>query len=167
MKIQKKANFRRIFAVIYVAVAFSFITIGLQPAEAAKYDISAFLNIPSAGVISSVTKLELQNHELKTPNRIVGSYTRQGSNRTLLIGHSTSVFSGLKYVNLGDMVFYGQHFYRVEDIVTIPKEKIDMNKLLKASEYEPDTIILMTCAGELYGEGDATHRLIITARLQD
>ena len=167
MKIQKKVNFRRIFAVIYVAVAFSFITIGLQPAEAARYNISAFLNIPSIGVISNVTELELQNRELKTPNRIVGSYTRKGSNRTLLIGHSTGVFRNLKYVNLGDMVFYDQHFYQVEDITIIPKEKINMNKLLKANEDEPETVVLMTCAGELYGEGDATHRLIVTARLRD
>ncbi len=45
----------------------------------------------------------------------------------------------------------------------IVKEKsmISMSELLKADDKE--TIVIMTCAGESLENGDATHRLIVTA----
>ena len=36
-----------------------------------------------------------------------------------------------------------------------------MNKILEASDK--DTVVLMTCAGKDLGNGDASHRLIVTA----
>ena len=47
------------------------------------------------------------------------------------------------------------------DISVQEKSEIDMLKLLKKDEN--DSIVLMTCAGELYKDGDASHRLIVTA----
>ena len=35
--------------------------------------------------------------------------------------------------------------------------------VLEASEEEKDTLVLMTCAGEDLGNGDSTHRLLVTA----
>jgi sortase (surface protein transpeptidase) len=37
-----------------------------------------------------------------------------------------------------------------------------MKELLKAEDT--DTLVLMTCAGELMSNNDATHRLIVTAK---
>ena len=88
----------------------------------------------------------------------------KNENKTLLIGHSTTVFSELNRVQLKDKIIYDGRDYLVNKIETWKKELINMGRLLKAEEK--DTIVLMTCAGELLGEGDATHRLIITASVR-
>ena len=138
----------------------AYIVVGLQPVEAADYDIAAELNIPSLGLEADVTTLTLDNNKLDTPDAIVGSYTR-AENKTLLIGHSTTVFQNLNQVELGNEISYSGNNYRVAEIKTIPKSAINMNKILAGSDK--DTIIIMTCAGELLDGGDATHRLIVTA----
>jgi LPXTG-site transpeptidase (sortase) family protein len=165
VRIKRHIDFRKVFASAYAVVAFSFITIGLQPAEAIDYDISTTINIPSINLVSSVTELKLKDHRLETPDTIVGSYSRRNSNRTLLVGHSTTVFSDLNDIRLGDIVAYGDKVYVVEDITTKDKTSIDMNELLRAEEGERETLVIMTCAGEIYENGDASHRLLVTARL--
>ena len=133
--------------------------VGLQPAEAKTYDISNELQIPSIVLTSDVTNLKLENGELKTPENLVGSYTRGGT--TLLIGHSTTVFQNLQDVKIGDEVDFGDSVYNIYSTETVAKSDISMNQLLESSD-EPQ-LILMTCAGELYDNGDSTERLIIKA----
>ena len=102
----------------------------------------------------------MDNDKLNTPDTIVGSYTR-AENKTLLIGHSTTVFQDLDQVKMSDYINYNNKTYQVNDIELLEKSDIDMNDALKTTDK--DTIVIMTCAGTLLEGGDATHRLIITA----
>ena len=161
MKLKKHLNLRLIFVGFYMVSFLGFLIYGLQPTEAARsYSIDGRLLIPSIEFDEDVTELELVDGELETPDTIVGSYARY-INKTLLIGHSTTVFSNLVNVELGDEIKYDDRVYTVEAIEVLKKDEIDMDELLKADGK--DTIVIMTCAGELLGDGDATHRLIITA----
>ena len=71
------------------------------------------------------------------------------------------MFQNLDEIKHGDAIYYNNKMYLVSDISVQEKSEIDMLKLLKKDEN--DSIVLMTCAGELYKDGDASHRLIVTA----
>ena len=45
----------------------------------------------------------------------------------------------------------------------LEKADVDMNKMLAPAEK--DTLVIMTCAGMDLGNGDATHRLVLTATI--
>ena len=169
MEIKRKVDFRKVFTGIYIIVAFLLLTFGLRPAEATAShdDIVSSINIPAVGIVSTVTKIKLENHRLETPDLVVGSYAKKNSAKTFLVGHSTTVFRNLKYIKVGDIIAYDNQIYTVDNITIKQKENIDMNELLKSSKNAPKTLIIMTCAGTLYADGDASHRLIVTATLQD
>ncbi|MBQ3473824.1 sortase [Candidatus Saccharibacteria bacterium] len=160
MEIGKRLNPRYIFFGLYIFAFLVYIVVGLQPAEAANYQISAKLIIPTIELNSDVTSLKIENHELKTPDTIVGSYSG-AENKTLLIGHSSTVFNNLENVKIGDEIIYDDVKYIVGEREIVEKDDVVMPELLESSEIE--TIVIMTCAGEDLGMGDATHRLIITA----
>ena len=69
------------------------------------------------------------------------------------------VFSNLE---IKESVFYDQKHYIITEKKILLKSDIRMSELL--SESERDTLIIMTCAGEDLGNGDATERLILTAK---
>lgn len=163
MELKRHISFKNLFFVVYVLAFVVYIVIGLQPAKAHDYEISGQLDIPGIGLTSDVTTLEINNRKLDTPDTIVGSYSRN-DNKTLLIGHSTTVFQNLDDVKEGDEVRFNSKTYYVNNIVIQAKEDISMAELLKKEDN--DTIVLMTCAGELLGGGEATHRLIITASIR-
>ena len=160
MELRRRWNFCKIFSLIYVLAFSAYIIVGLQPAEAHEYTISGNLNIPSIGLVSDVTNLTLENHKLNTPDTIVGSYTRH-LGKTLLIGHSTTVFKNLENISIGDIINYNDQNYRVINIEKIAKSNIDMDKIL--SREKENTLIIMTCAGTILDNGDASHRFIVTA----
>lgn len=161
MELKRRINPKYIFIGIYFLAFVVFLIYGLKPAEAAQsLEISNQLKIPSIELVSDVTDLELENQKLSTPDKIVGSFSYH-DNKTLLIGHSTTVFQDLNNVEIGDEIIYGDSSYRVSGIQTEQKENIKMQDILKAERE--DTIVIMTCAGELLENGDATHRLIVTA----
>ena len=160
MELGHKFSARRAFVGLYVLAFAVYLIIGLQPAEAVNSVASAELLIPQIGLTTDVVELELKENGLETPAKIAGSYT-QAENKTLLIGHSTTVFENLYQVNLGDTINYDNQVYKIIAIDKVPKVDIEMDKILAGADR--DTIILMTCAGELLDGGDATHRLIITA----
>ena len=161
--IRKHLDARKTFLTVYFLAFAVYIIIGLQPAQAQNYDVSGSLSIPVIGLTSDVTTLELKDKKLDTPDTIVGSYSRVDS-KVLLIGHSTTVFQDLDKVTLGDEIVYNDKTYYVDDITTLKKEEISMTNLLQREDK--DTLVVMTCAGELLGEGEATHRLIITASVR-
>ena len=137
-----------------------YIFIGLQPAlpaEAANYPV---LEINSIGLKTPVAPLELTDHQLIAPTTIAGSYS-QAANKTLIIGHSSTVFSKLHRTELNDQFSYAGQAYQIIDIVTLAKPDVNMAKILAPTDT--DTIIIMTCAGEPLPNQDATHRLLITA----
>lgn len=146
-------------ALYFISFA-TFFAIGFSPAFATDYDVNAQIEIPSINLMSDVTALEVDENRLNTPDFIVGSYSR-AENKTLLIGHSTTVFSNLDNVAVGNVIFYSGKEYLIENVEVIEKANISMNELLKPAKQ--DTLVIMTCAGEIYDNGDASHRLIVTA----
>ena len=162
MEIKKRLDFRVVIVGLYISVFLAYLLVGFMPAGATNYEISTQLSIPSAGIYSDVTKLSLENHELKTPDTIVGSFSRS-DNKTLLIGHSSTVFENLGLAKVGDEIVYNSNIYYIYNIYTIDKSEVDMQQVLR--EAERDTLVLMTCAGEPIGETDATKRLIIEASI--
>lgn len=165
MELRKHLSPRIVFAGLYMLAFLGYVIYGLRPAEAVQsYEIADELIIPSIALDADVTKLQLETDGLRTPDTIVGSYTKS-DNKTLLIGHSTTVFRNLHEVDLDADIVYDGREYRVVAIDMTTKGKIDMNELLQKSDK--DTLVMMTCAGELLENGDATHRLMITAILQD
>lgn len=163
MELKKRLDFRLVLVVIYFVAFGIYVFFGLQPVGAKKYEISANLQVPSINLNSAVTALELEGRELKTPEYIVGSYTRS-ENKILLLGHSSTVFKNLDQIKLSEEINYDGLNYKIVEIELIEKSKIKMGELLKSAEKK--TLILMTCAGEDLGGGDATHRLIITAEAE-
>ncbi len=160
MELKKRLDFRMVLVSLYFVALFIYILVGLQPAGAKNYNVSAHLFIPSISLSTDVTTLKLVNHTLETPDYIVGSYTKH-ENKTLLIGHSSTVFKDLDEAKLDAVISYDNLEYIIKDIKTLEKSDIKMSQLLKNTEKK--TLVLMTCAGDDLGNGDATHRLIITA----
>ena len=164
MEIRARLDFRKIVIPLYAVCFVVYLIFGLTPtsAGATYYEISGNLEIPAIDLNSDVTTLNIEDHKLKTPRTIGGSYSRS-ENKTLLIGHSSTVFSKLDQIWVGDIVNYNGYSYLVKDIIVDKKENINMRELLRAAET--DTLIIMTCAGNDLEDGDATHRLIITAEI--
>ena len=166
MKIRRGINIfgsKLPFVVFYFICFGIFLYNGLATAEAATFEVTNELRIPAIGLVTDVAKVELENHQLPTPEYIAGSFSRS-KNKTLLFGHSSTVFKDLSGVKVGDDIIYNNTKYYVTNVETLEKELINMNHLL--SKEERDTIVLMTCAGQPLENRDATHRLIITAEIQ-
>ncbi|MDO5452026.1 MAG: class F sortase [Candidatus Saccharibacteria bacterium] len=162
MELKRRLDPKTVFIGLYVVLFAIYIIVGLQPAGATNYPVSAELSIPAIELTSDVTSLQLENHALNTPDTIVGSYS-QAEHKTLLIGHSTTVFEKLNEVELGDLIRFDDVDYRVTSINMVLKERIDMSEVLQGADK--DTVIIMTCAGQLLDGGDATHRLMVTASI--
>ena len=160
MELKKHNGFRNFKIILYFVSFAAYFAVGLSPAIATDYNVDAQVEIPSINLMSDVTALELEENRLNTPDLIVGSYSR-ADNKTLLIGHSTTVFSNLDNVAVGNVIFYSGKEYLIENVEVIEKANISMNELLKPAKQ--DTLVIMTCAGEIYDNGDASHRLIVTA----
>ena len=114
MELRRRVNFGKIYFALYFVALSIYFLVGLKPAEAA--NIESRILIPSIGLVSDVERLELENSELSTPDEIVGSFSRN-KNKTLLIGHSSTVFADLKDVKIGDEIIYRDLAYRVSGIV--------------------------------------------------
>ena len=160
MELKRKFSIKKLFTVFYVLALAVYLIVGLQPAGATEYEVSGNLMIPSINLNSDVTDLELVEHKLETPDTIVGSYQKYPT-KTLLIGHSSTVFENLNEVSLGDVIVYNGEQYKIAKTETLKKTNVDMNRILAPTRE--NTIIIMTCAGEIIDEKDATHRLIVTA----
>ena len=145
---------------LWAAAFLIYLIIGLQPVEAKNYHIVGQLTIPSIGLTSDVAELTLEDGNLATPDSLVGGFY-SAAHKTLLIGHSTGIFSELHALKTGDALKYDDQAYTVVSTEILPKTAVDMRKILQAEAN--DTLILMTCAGTLLSNGDATERLIVTA----
>ena len=157
-----------IFLVYFIA-GFAFLAVGLQPIKSAEAAYAAesetaeeSLTIPAINLSAPVKITSLNGNDLIVPEQIAASFS-MSENKTLIIGHSSTIFTDLKDVKMNDEIIYQGETYRVTSIEEKLKNAIDMSEILK-SENSP-TIILMTCSGDrIEGTaGDHTHRLIITA----
>lgn len=145
-----------VFIALVVASAF-FINSVVSDTNAATSDQ---LIISGINLNTAVENVELKGNELTSPENIAGAYNA-ARNKTLLIGHSTTVFKNLDQID-GDMIIeYRNKDYKITEMVLMKKEDISMFDLTRPAEE--DTIILMTCAGKETSDKDFTHRLIITA----
>ena len=160
MELKRRFDLRKAFTILYMVAFLIFVVVGFQPAEAQSYEISGEIEIPSIGLFSDVTTLELTNHKLETPDTIVGSYSKYNS-KIFLVGHSTTVFKSLNQVHVGDYIYYNGESFQITRTQILSKADISMNALLAPSKET--TMVIMTCAGEPLGNKDATHRLIVTA----
>ncbi|MBQ3453209.1 class F sortase [Candidatus Saccharibacteria bacterium] len=163
MELKRGFRLRTILIALYVVMFILYVIYGLRPTDAIgtsnQKNISKIV-VPSISLESDVEQLELHNGKLITPNSTVGKYS-QNSSTTLLIGHSSAVFSHLHEIRLGDQIWFDEKAYEVKKIRLSIKEDIDMEELLKPSEQE--SLVLMTCAGQMLADGDATFRLIVFA----
>ena len=155
--------FRALFLTAYFLLSAFYTYHGLQPYSA---DTSAEvrLEIPSINLATPVDSVTKTDAKLDVPEIIAGAYSEH-PNKTLLVGHSNTVFQGLKNLDLSTTIIFDQKAYQVIDITTKAKEDIDMSEILGPETN--DTIILMTCAGQHIKGHDYTHRLIITAKITD
>ncbi len=163
MELRRRLSPKYIFVALYFVCFVLFLVIGLRPtfvALATDYDLTGKVLIPSIGLTSDVARLSLTNGKLDTPDTIVGSY-QKNPHKIFLFGHSSTVFNDLHLVQLGEQILYNGATYQISNIVIVEKSEIKMNKLLQ--ETPRDTLVIMTCAGELLEGGDATHRLLVTA----
>ena len=160
MELKKRLSLGKIFVGLYILAFLVYLAIGLQPAEAVRYDVTSNLVIPSINLTSDVAMVEISEDGLTTPDTIVGEY-KNHKNKTFLFGHSSTVFKDLDGVKIGDVLEYNSQKYEVINKTVLKKERIDMKKIL--AETKKKTVAIMTCAGEDLGGGDATHRLILTA----
>ncbi len=150
------------FAVFCGIFAPVYFIIGLQPATAAdpaefNYDTLYIANI---GLSAPVKPITLNSeHRLVAPDTIAGAYSNS-TNKTLIIGHSSTIFATLNGVNLGDQLTYADQTYQITNLVYQPVEQINMSHILAPADHP--TIIIMTCAGTPT-DGDYPERLIITA----
>lgn len=128
----------------------------------------ALLSIPGADLSNAeIISAPPDGRILPTPERQIGLY-QPNENLAFLYGHSTTIFTDLPKVKLGDEIaFYDieteTHMtYEVTDIVVLKNSDVNMGALL--AEPKKKTLILMTCAGN-YDEAIQTYdaRLIITA----
>ena len=167
MELKKRISSGKIFAVLYILAFSIYLAIGLQPAEAVKaekeYNVSAELSIPSINLVSGVTDVKLTDDGLETPDTIVGEFSNH-KNKIFLFGHSSTVFQNLKDVKLGDIIEYNSKVYRIVETSIVGKAEINMSDVL--DEEKTETVVIMTCAGEDLGDGDATHRLLVTAVIE-
>lgn len=159
---RRSSNLRRNVLIGYFLSFFVFLLTGLSSAGAIEYEISTQIEIPAINLTSDVTEIELKENKLETPDLIVGSFA-SATNKTFLVGHSSTVFQRLREINLGDEIKYSDKKYVVKNTTVLAKAEISMRELLKSSEV--DTLVIMTCSGEDLGNGDATHRLIVTAEI--
>ncbi len=139
-----------------------YLIIGFQPAESQSSPDLPTLGISSINLETPVAALELQDHQLIAPATIAGSFSHS-DNKTLLIGHSSTVFQNLHQVSKNDVLAYDKKLYLVTKIETLEKSAVKMSEILAPADRE--TVILMTCAGEPLENQDATHRLVITAEI--
>ena len=161
MELKRGISFRKIFTFIYVIAFLGYLVGYFIPADGTAYTMDGGLAIPSIDLVSGVTKLDLKDRKLNTPDSIVGSYNRYAS-KTLLVGHSTTIFKNLYQAKENDTVIYNNVKYKITNMEIFRKSDIDMNELL--APETTDTLVIMTCAGEPMDDRDATHRLIVTAK---
>ena len=152
----------RFLTCLYAIFCILYLSIGVQTAEASDSMITGRLEIPAISLDSVVTTLTLEDNRLSTPERIVGAFSIH-TNKTLLIAHSVTAFEHLDQLKIGDKLTYNDVSYVVTSLETKAKSDISMSEILESAPKE--TLVLMTCAGKLLPDGDATHRLLVTARI--
>ena len=80
------------------------------------------------------------------------------------IGESDNMFIAQDF-EVTEKIKYNEKNYTITKLEFKQKTLIDMSKVLESEDEE--TIVIMTCAGVLLDNGDATHRFMVTAVVAD
>ena len=163
MEIRKSWDLCRVVAFGYIGLFCGYLLFGLTPVKATEYEAATNMEISSIGLMADVSLIGIDDGKLATPDSVVGSYSR-ARNKTFLVGHASGVFQDLSKIEIDDVITYDLVEYIVTKVEILEKSEINMDLLLLPEEK--DTIVVMTCAGEMLGGGDATHRLIVTASVE-
>lgn len=177
----------------YISFAFAFISIftfalspfvGAKSAEAAwitaetvsATDVPAWIYIPAINLFSYVEGVGIDSAGRmdvpsgKTNN--VGWYkygVRPGETGTAVVdAHNTAAFKNLHQVPLGSDIYVITTQGRMLHFQVQEAETHSMSYLKPEMLFETTNdkqLNLITCAGTLFGNGNATHRLIVSARL--
>ena len=91
MELKRHFDTKFLLIGVYILAFLIYIIVGLSPAKAT-YHVDGSLSIPSISLGSDVTTLTLNDNTFDVPDTIVGSFSNH-HNKTLLMGHSTTVFS--------------------------------------------------------------------------
>ena len=158
-----KRTIRVFVACFFLIMLPIYLYIGFQPVASTEALSYPTLKIDDISLSTPVEPLQLTDHQLIAPANIAGSYSSQ-PNKTLIIGHSSTVFRQLDQIRIGESLVYNEKTYRITKREILEKSAIDMTAILATSDV--DTIIIMTCAGEPLPNQDATHRLIVTATIE-
>ena len=154
-----RAKFGFFLGIIYFALIAGFTAYVFIP-KTADASSEERLFIPSIGLIARVRDIERQGNQLIAPDTIAGAY-QPTNHKTVIIGHSSTIFQNLKNVKETDTFTFDNKSYKITSREITPKNVVDMEKVV--AETEKNTVVLMTCSGEPLGGQDYTHRLIITA----
>ena len=154
-----RARYSLIFGVLYFALIAGFTAYVFMP-KTADASSEERLFIPSIGLIARVKNIERTGNQLIAPDEIAGAY-QPTIHKTVIIGHSSTVFKDLKNIDGDDTFTFDKKSYKIKDHKIIEKSVVDMSKVVE--ETDVNTVILMTCYGEPIGPQDYSHRLIITA----
>lgn len=154
-----RAKFGIIFGIIYFALIAGFTAYVFMP-KAVDASSEERLFIPSIGLIARVKDIERTGNQLIAPDEIAGAY-KPTLHKTVIIGHSSTIFKDLKNISGNDIFTFDSRSYRVKEREIIEKGVINMSEIV--AETEKNTVIMMTCYGEPLGGQDYSHRLIITA----
>lgn len=160
MELKRRWDHKKVLVRGYFGLLAIYLVVGLTPARAVEYEVTTQIVIPKIGLNADVMSMSMRDGVLETPDNAVGSYSR-AENKTFLVGHASGVFGELDKIAVGDEIDYDLLKYTVAKIEIVKKDQIAMNALLAPADT--DTIVIMTCAGEMRNNGDSTHRLIITA----
>ena len=156
----KRPKFGLIFGILYFLAAAGLTAYFFVPKQAdASSDERLFM--PSIGLIARVTDIERDGNTLKAPDYIAGAY-HATNHKTVLIGHSSTIFNNLHNIKIKDTFTFDQKTYTVIKTEILEKAMIDMGEIV--AETDENTIILMTCYGEPLGGQDFSHRFIVTAK---
>ena len=160
----KKFKLRRaksgiIFGLIYFAFIAGFIAYVFMP-KTADASSEERLFLPSIGLVARVKDIEREGNQLIAPDTIAGAY-QPTNHKTVIIGHSSTIFKDLKNISEGDEFTFDNTKYRVKTREIIEKRLVNMADIV--SETKVKTVILMTCHGEPLGGQDFSHRLVVTA----
>ncbi|MBQ6394474.1 class F sortase [Candidatus Saccharibacteria bacterium] len=155
---RRKSYGRVIFVSIYFLALIVYVALGFRPSADAAADNRLF--IPAIDLRTPVKNIDKNGSKLDVPDDIAGAYNEK-HNKTLIVGHSTTVFKNLSSLYPDDTFTFDGETYLITESIVVPKTSIDMAELLSAAD-EP-TIIIMTCTGTPVSNTDTTHRLLITA----
>ena len=155
-----RAKFSIILGVLYFAIIAGFTAYVFMP-KTADASSEERLFIPSIGLVARVKDIERTGNQLIAPDEIAGAY-KPTNHKTVIIGHSSTIFKDLKNVSGDDSFTFDNKSYKIEKREIVEKSLIDMADIV--SETKENTVIIMTCYGEPLGGQDFSHRLIITAK---